>query len=550
MKNGFTLLELLAVIVILAVIALITTPMILGVIETSKVEAAKASATGYIESIEVYIGTSKINNKTNLKANEKYNVTEITTMNDGAIEALNDLVEIKGEEPSGTEDYITLDEQYKVKEGKLTFNEYVVIIGEGEMTVTKIGEKVLIEDIILNLTEETIERGNKVKIKTTFKPSNTTNKKLIYKSNNEEIVKVSEKGEIEAVGIGEGIVTVISEENSKVKKEIKITVIAPEYATSVRIEKEDKELYVGDTIQLTGILEPNDVTSKILTWTSSDIEVASISDAGLVTGKKVGTTIITATTKNNVSATIEIIVTKGNPTKEEASETDTHKGIIYLDPTNLSKKCTKELAENNLNENGTPTEIKAGCMKWYIYSEDDDSYTMILDHNTTAIVEWNTGGNRVSYESSGLYPAIQELKTTSGWVVEPRIISAEEINAITGKIGWSNVGSDYYLDTLTGSGKTFNASTRSKYYWLFNNLVGCKTSSDDYGCTVEDNNRYKEYGVNQSNVCWGYWTSSNRGNGMNSVWYITRYGALNYETSNYPAIGIRPVIKISKSIIG
>ena len=201
MKKGFTLIELLAVIVILAVIALITTPMILGVIETSKVEAAKASATGYIESIEVYIGTSEINNKTNLKANEKYNVTEITTMNDGAIEALNDLVEIKGEEPSGTEDYITLDEQYKVKEGKLTFNEYVVIIGEGEMTVTKIGEKVLVEDIILNLTEETIERGNKVKIKTTFKPSNTTNKKLIYKSNNEEIVKVSEKGEIEAVGI-------------------------------------------------------------------------------------------------------------------------------------------------------------------------------------------------------------------------------------------------------------------------------------------------------------------------------------------------------------
>ena len=522
MKKGFTLIELLAVIVILAVIALITTPMILGVIETSKVEAAKASATGYIESIEVYIGTSEINNKTNLKANEKYNVTEITTMNDGAIEALNDLVEIKGEEPSGTEDYITLDEQYKVKEGKLTFNEYVVIIGEGEMTVTKIGEKVLVEDIILNLTEETIERGNKVKIKTTFKPSNTTNKKLIYKSNNEEIVKVSEKGEIEAVGIGEGIVTVTSEENSKVKKEIKITVIAPEYATSVRIEKEDKELYVGDTIQLTGILEPNDVTSKILTWTSSDIEVASVSDAGLVTGKKVGTTIITATTKNNVSATLEITVKKASPTKEEASETDTHKGIIYLDPTNLNKIC-------NASNSESWTGIKTGCMKWYIYSEDDDSYTMILDHNTTSNIAWNASGINVPYEQSKLYAVVQDLKTTSGWVVEPRIISAEEIAIITEKNDFNSTSSEYYFDSKN---KTVAASGISKYAWLFDRTSGCSS----YGCNINDSGTS------------AYWTSTTygtAGSGSN-VWLVIRAGMLRNIIATYDSTGIRPVITIQK----
>ena len=232
MKKGFTLIELLAVIVILSVIALIATPMILGIIEKAKVGAVKASAQGYIESLEMYIGTSELNKKTQLKANEKYNVTEITTINEEAVEALNDLIEIKGEEPTGEEDYIKLDEQYKVKEGKLTYNEYVVTIEEGEIIVTKIGEKVLVEDITLNLIEETIERGNKVKIKATFQPSNATNKKLIYKSSNEEIVKVSEKGEIEAVGIGEGKITVTSEENKEITKEIKITVIAPEYATS------------------------------------------------------------------------------------------------------------------------------------------------------------------------------------------------------------------------------------------------------------------------------------------------------------------------------
>ena len=51
-NKGFTLVELLAVIVILALIALIATPIILNVISDAKKEAAKDSAYGYIEAIE------------------------------------------------------------------------------------------------------------------------------------------------------------------------------------------------------------------------------------------------------------------------------------------------------------------------------------------------------------------------------------------------------------------------------------------------------------------------------------------------------------------
>ena len=47
-KKGFTLVELLAVIVILAIIALIATPLILNVIDNAKKGAAEASANGYM----------------------------------------------------------------------------------------------------------------------------------------------------------------------------------------------------------------------------------------------------------------------------------------------------------------------------------------------------------------------------------------------------------------------------------------------------------------------------------------------------------------------
>ena len=54
-KKGFTLVELLAVIVILAIIALIATPIILGVIETSKKGASENSALGYLDAVEKQI---------------------------------------------------------------------------------------------------------------------------------------------------------------------------------------------------------------------------------------------------------------------------------------------------------------------------------------------------------------------------------------------------------------------------------------------------------------------------------------------------------------
>ncbi len=51
-NKGFTLVELLAVLVILAIIALITTPIILGVIEESRLSAAKDKTWAYVDAVE------------------------------------------------------------------------------------------------------------------------------------------------------------------------------------------------------------------------------------------------------------------------------------------------------------------------------------------------------------------------------------------------------------------------------------------------------------------------------------------------------------------
>lgn len=67
---------------------------------------------------------------------------------------------------------------------------------------------------------------------------------------------------------------------------------------------------VDGTVQLAASVVPSGLT---VTWTSSDADVATVSNAGLVTGKAAGTATITATVEdsahNTDSATCAITVT-------------------------------------------------------------------------------------------------------------------------------------------------------------------------------------------------------------------------------------------------
>ena len=63
-KKGLTLIELLAVIVILALIALIATPIVTNIINDARKEAAKDSTYEYVKAIENKIALSALEDRT------------------------------------------------------------------------------------------------------------------------------------------------------------------------------------------------------------------------------------------------------------------------------------------------------------------------------------------------------------------------------------------------------------------------------------------------------------------------------------------------------
>ena len=80
------------------------------------------------------------------------------------------------------------------------------------------------------------------------------------------------------------------------------------YVTSISVSGSD--ITTGTATQLSATVLPSDATNKILSWTSSDSSIATVSSTGLVTALKNGTVTITATAsdKNIIKATKTISI--------------------------------------------------------------------------------------------------------------------------------------------------------------------------------------------------------------------------------------------------
>ena len=78
---------------------------------------------------------------------------------------------------------------------------------------------------------------------------------------------------------------------------------------SISLPKTEK-VELGKTLTLSPTFNPSNATNKIVTWSSSDETVATIDNAGKITPKKIGSTIITVTSQDgNKKATCTVTVT-------------------------------------------------------------------------------------------------------------------------------------------------------------------------------------------------------------------------------------------------
>jgi len=136
--------------------------------------------------------------------------------------------------------------------------------------------------------------------------NNTTN--LFWESENEEIATVDKKGNV--TGVSQGSVKITAKTfDGKFTAECDLTVVLR--LSGVRLNFEDYDLEVGDTVQLEASPIPDSFIGSTYSWLSSVPEIASVDENGLVTAHKLGkTSIMVSAEPGGHTAICSIVVGK------------------------------------------------------------------------------------------------------------------------------------------------------------------------------------------------------------------------------------------------
>lgn len=146
--------------------------------------------------------------------------------------------------------------------------------------VTAERKEILPTSITLDQADVTMNVGETTKLKADVWPTDADNKSVIWNSDNEDIAKVSSDGVVTAVKAGKTKVYATTQANN-LKAECEITVLQP--VTGIEMDKASISFtYIGETVQLTAKLLPEDASNQNVTWESSDTKVAIVSKGKVV----------------------------------------------------------------------------------------------------------------------------------------------------------------------------------------------------------------------------------------------------------------------------
>lgn len=179
-------------------------------------------------------------------------------------------------------------------------------------------DPVMASQIELSISNETLKIGQSLQINATISPDNTTDKTVTWVSSDENVATVSINGEVLALSQGE---TTITATCGDVEATCTIKVV-PVDSEDIILNYTAVNVKIGQTLQLSATIYPEDTTDKTVIWTSSDETVAVVNN-GLVSVLKEGTATISATNGSQSASCIitaepvlaeQVILTQSNIT--------------------------------------------------------------------------------------------------------------------------------------------------------------------------------------------------------------------------------------------
>ena len=150
-------------------------------------------------------------------------------------------------------------------------------------------------NVTLNKHEISILVNNNEVLTAAIIPDNTTNKEIIWTSNNTEVADVNNDGIVTAKKAGSAKIYATALSNPEAKDSCNVSVLQP--ATGITLEETSWTIgELGVTKQLVARVMPEDASNKSIVWISSNNSVCTVSSSGVVTSSGYGNAIVIATT--------------------------------------------------------------------------------------------------------------------------------------------------------------------------------------------------------------------------------------------------------------
>ncbi len=220
-----------------------------------------------------------------------------------------------------------------------------------------------VSSIKLNPTSVTLNVGESVDLTATVSPENATNKMVTWSSSDAKIATVS-NGKVTAVAVGKATITA---QCGNIKAECAVTV-SPIEATSIKLSQTSATLTVGESVQLTAAVSPDNATDKTVIWSSSNTSVATVSN-GKVTAVAVGEATTTAQCGNvKAECTITVKATEVTSIKLNQNSATMYAGetlqlTATVSPENATNKNVTWISSNTsvaTVTNGKVTAVAVG----------------------------------------------------------------------------------------------------------------------------------------------------------------------------------------------
>lgn len=142
----------------------------------------------------------------------------------------------------------------------------------------------------------------------TTSPVYASQEAVQWASSDESVARVDASGQVSLVAPGTATITVMSAKNNDIQASVNVKVNAI-MVTGIELNHTSYTLDLGESVELTATISPDNATYRDVTWTSSDESIAQVDQQGKVTLLQKGKATITATSTDGSGVSVSCEIT-------------------------------------------------------------------------------------------------------------------------------------------------------------------------------------------------------------------------------------------------